>query len=80
MVGFFTGTVTTEEIVSNLPAGGVVFIQTDVPIGIAWWNGAAEEFGDAQTINPPGDEVSVASYKAKITAAAPANVEIIAGS
>ncbi len=79
MVGFFKGTVTTEEIVSNLPAGGVVFIQTDDTIGIEWWNDAAGDFGASQSIAAPGDEVSVASYKAKITAAAPANVQIIKG-
>ncbi len=80
MIGFFEGTVTTAQVVKNLPAGGVVFIQTDLDIAIAWWNDAAEAFGTPQTITAPGEEVSVAHWKAEITAAAPATVQIIKGS
>lgn len=79
MTGFFEGEIDTEQVVANLPQGGVIYVQTDADLTIAWWNPNTKAYGDPQTISTPGDEVSVPSWKAKFTTATTANIRIVAG-
>lgn len=79
MVEFFRGTITVSEELKNMPAGGIVYIQTDADIGVAFWNDADQSYGAAVTVSSPGESLKVFHSKALITAAAPAAVQIIRG-
>lgn len=71
------GLVTASKDVPNMPTGRTVFIQTDADLDIAWFDPNTGTFGATQAIATPGEEVSVPSYKARITTATTANIRIV---
>lgn len=76
---FFEGPITTEQVVANLPQGGVIYVQTDADLTVAWFDPNTGAYGATQAIVAPGDEVSCPSYKAKFGTATTANIRIVAG-
>jgi hypothetical protein len=56
--------------------GRTVFIQTSAELALAWFDPNTKTFGATQVISTPGEEVSVPSYKARITTATTANIRI----
>ena len=70
------GLVTASKDVPNMPVGRTVFIQTDADLALAWFDPNTKAFGATQAITTPGEEVSVPSYKARITTATTANIRI----
>jgi hypothetical protein len=62
------GLVTASKDVPNMPMGRTVFIQTDAELSLAWFDPNTKAFGE---------EVSVPSYKARITTATTANIRIV---
>lgn len=79
MVSFHEGLITTSEDVANLPQGGVVFVQTDADLTVAWWDPNTKAFGATEAIAAPGDEVSCPSWKARFATATTANIRIVSG-
>ena len=70
------GLVTASKDVPNMPVGRSVFIQTSAELALAWFDPNTKTFGATQVISTPGEEVSVPSYKARITTATTANIRI----
>jgi hypothetical protein len=70
------GLVTASKDIPNMPVGRSVFIQTSAELSLAWFDPNTGTFGATQTISTPGEEVSVPSYKARITTATTANIRI----
>lgn len=71
------GLVTLTKDVPNMPQGRTVMIQTDAALSIAWFDPNTKTFGATQAIAAPGEELSVPSWKARITTASTANIRII---
>lgn len=69
-------TFSSSLVVPNMPVGRRVFIQTDVDLGVAWWDQNAQAYGPAETLEAPGGEARSSSHKALFTATGTAHLRI----
>jgi hypothetical protein len=70
-------TFTTELIVTNLPEGSDVTLQTNANLTIAFWNPAAGAFGATATVDSPGKVVTCLHSKAKLALTGTASINIV---